>query len=751
MRDLSRLIGLNLIVAIGYFIGGWLGSLLATPPSNVSPIWPAAGVALAALLVRGTALLPGLFLGALVTQFYAFLDSATFDKILESLSIGLFAAIGSCLQAWAAMWAIERWVGKQDPLIDDRKILRFFVLIAASCLLSASIGSASLYAQGIISLSNMPSSWLTWWAGDTIGSAIFTPLLLLFVGKPKNSWLARRRMVLYPLSLVILLVLTAFKFSLHQEHQRISSVFERQVELLHITIERRLHDHVLSNQAMKRLFDSSDQVRQDEFERFAQSILDSDAAVLEWTPRVPADQRSLWETTHSVAIRQRDEFQGMVAASPKAEYFPVTYIVPGRGNERAFGFDISSNPDVAPVISAVIDSGMAMATGSVQLIQDDSGHSGTVIYAPIYRKNMPLATVTERRQAFLGFIASVFRLDKDVDAIFDWLGAKELQILLEIFDKDKLIYSNLPVDYHQNLRFGDFGKSLDIEFVERRWRLHFYPAAEFFHRQQSPMSAWLLLGGFLLCGLTCFGLLLLTGRTARVEELVATRTFDLLRSNEALNQEIAIRRRHEDELRVAATTFESHEAILVTDAAGTILRVNKAFTDITGYSAEEVIGRNPRLLSSGYHDQAFYKQMYQELAEGNQWKGEIWNRRKNGMVFPEMLTVTCVRDEHKRLTHYVAIFSDISAQKAAEQEIRNLAFFDSLTNLPNRRLLLDRLTQEIAASKRRAGFGALFFLDLDHFKNLNDSRGHQVGDELLIQVAQRLKSLIRHEDTAFRL
>jgi diguanylate cyclase (GGDEF)-like protein/PAS domain S-box-containing protein len=202
---------------------------------------------------------------------------------------------------------------------------------------------------------------------------------------------------------------------------------------------------------------------------------------------------------------------------------------------------------------------------------------------------------------------------------------------------------------------------------------------------------------------------------------------------------------------VSAATFESHEAIVVTDPDGNILRVNKAFTEITGYSAEEAIGQNPRILSSGYHDDAFYQQMYKQLYKNNQWKGEIWNRRKNGVVFPELLTVTGVRDEQDKLIHYVAIFSDVSDKKAAEQEIHNLAFFDPLTNLPNRRLLLDRLQHEIAAAKRQSKYGALFFLDLDHFKTLNDSRGHQVGDELLIQVAQRLQSIIRNEDTASRL
>ncbi|MGY6276030.1 EAL domain-containing protein [Methylomonas sp. MgM2] len=750
IQNARQLIVLNLAAATGYFVGGWLGTLLATPPSNASPIWPAAGVALAAVLTCGEVLLPGIFLGALITQIYAFLDESNFAKISESLEIGILAAVGSCLQAWFGMWLINRGVGRNDALIEDGKILKFFGLMAVSCLTSSTIGVIALYFRDVISVSNLASSWSTWWVGDTIGVSIFTPLLLLFFGKPRNIWQARRRFVLYPLLLILLVVVAAFKFSLRQEDQRIADLFNRQVQLLHNAINQRMHEHLSTNAIMKALFESSKKVERDEFERFADSILVLRDSVLEWTPRVTEAERQQWEQTQRAKIR---ELSGstLIPSKLKSVYFPITYLAPQAGNERAFGFDINSNPHIAPVIAKAMDDGVAMASDSIHLIQDTHQRPGVVVYTPVYRKNLPANTISERRKAFSGFVASVFRIDTDIEMIYSWLGTQEVQLLLEISDNGQAIYSNLPKDYHQNLQFGKLSQIKQIDFAGQHWQMRFLPSAEFFHRQQSLLSGWLLLGGLLLCGLTGFGLLLLTGRTARVEELIAARTRDLFLTNQALNQEIAIRRQHEHELRVAATTFESHEAIAVTDADGTILRVNRAFSEITGYSAQEVIGQNPRILSSGYHDRHFYQEMYRALENNNQWKGEIWNRRKNGEVFPEMLTVTGVRDENKKLTHYVAIFSDVSAQKAAEQKIHHLAFFDPLTNLPNRRLLLDRLQHEIAAAKRQKRYGALLFLDLDHFKNLNDSRGHQVGDELLIQVAQRLKSIIRSEDTASRL
>ena len=208
---------------------------------------------------------------------------------------------------------------------------------------------------------------------------------------------------------------------------------------------------------------------------------------------------------------------------------------------------------------------------------------------------------------------------------------------------------------------------------------------------------------------------------------------------------------NEQELRIAATAFESQEGTFVTDADRVILRVNRAFSEITGYSANEAVGQTPNLLSSGRHDAAFYEAMAESIERHGTWQGEVWNRRKNGEVYPEWLMITAVKDDARQATHYVGIFSDITARKKAEEEINSLAFYDPLTGLPNRRLLLDRLKHVMATSSRSARHGALLFIDLDNFKNLNDTLGHDIGDLLLKQVAQRLSACVREGDTVARL
>jgi diguanylate cyclase (GGDEF)-like protein/PAS domain S-box-containing protein len=208
----------------------------------------------------------------------------------------------------------------------------------------------------------------------------------------------------------------------------------------------------------------------------------------------------------------------------------------------------------------------------------------------------------------------------------------------------------------------------------------------------------------------------------------------------------------EEQLRVAASVFEgTSEAILICDVDTRIISVNRAFCKMTGYSEEELVGQTPKLLKSGQHTRGFYQEMWSALQNAGQWQGEIWNRRKSGEIYPERITISTLYDDDARVLRYIAIAADITASKKAENEINSLAFYDPLTDLPNRRLLLDRLRQAVSSSSRSSKHGALLFIDLDNFKTLNDTLGHDTGDQLLRQVAQRLTHCVRDGDTVARL
>ncbi len=217
-------------------------------------------------------------------------------------------------------------------------------------------------------------------------------------------------------------------------------------------------------------------------------------------------------------------------------------------------------------------------------------------------------------------------------------------------------------------------------------------------------------------------------------------------------RDIRQRRRDEMELKRAALVFEtSQELILLTDADSRIISVNQVFEEMTGYTPDEVIGKNPSLLSSGRHTPEFYAEMWQAVNSKGKWQGEVWNRRKSGDVFPVWLTISAYRDANGKVLNYVGVSSDISERVAAQERIRQLAYFDSLTNLPNRRLLQDRAEQALASAEREKKQIALLFVDLDHFKTINDSLGHSAGDALLSEVARRLQSCVRRMDTVARL
>ena len=193
------------------------------------------------------------------------------------------------------------------------------------------------------------------------------------------------------------------------------------------------------------------------------------------------------------------------------------------------------------------------------------------------------------------------------------------------------------------------------------------------------------------------------------------------------------------------------EAILITDATNAICWVNSAFFDVTGYTEADVLGKNPHILSSGKQDELFYQAMWAELVEKGSWKGEIWNRRKSGEIYPEWLSISLLKNENGKITHYIGIFSDITERKTAEDKIKYLAQHDPLTGLPNRNLLHDRVTVVLAHAQRKQEQAAFLLFDLDNFKQVNDNFGHQTGDALLQEVANRLRGLVRASDTICRL
>ncbi|MEK7851288.1 MAG: PAS domain S-box protein, partial [Deltaproteobacteria bacterium] len=217
-------------------------------------------------------------------------------------------------------------------------------------------------------------------------------------------------------------------------------------------------------------------------------------------------------------------------------------------------------------------------------------------------------------------------------------------------------------------------------------------------------------------------------------------------------EDITEHKRSEEKLRLAESVFEnSEEAIVVTDSGNRIISVNPSFAKITGYSQEEAMGKDPKAMSSGRHDREFYLEMWDSINKTGHWHGEIWDRRRNGEIYPKWLSISTVKDEKGGVANYIGIFTDITERKKAEDRLDYMAHFDVLTGLPNRLLLKDRTEQAIASSQRSKNKTGILFLDLDNFKNINDSLGHRFGDTLLQAVSKRLKDVLRELDTIARI
>ncbi len=223
-------------------------------------------------------------------------------------------------------------------------------------------------------------------------------------------------------------------------------------------------------------------------------------------------------------------------------------------------------------------------------------------------------------------------------------------------------------------------------------------------------------------------------------------------ANEKLTAEVSYRKSAEGFLQIYKTIFDNAtEGIVITDSTGKILSVNSAFTLITGYRPHEAVGQNPRILQSGQHDEEFFQQMWQALRDKGSWEGEIWNRKKDGTIFPEWLTINCIRDDQKTIRYYFAAFYEIGELKRREEQIVFMAYHDALTRLPNRTFLENKLTKAVARINADGGKLAVFFIDIDNFKNVNDVFGHKQGDELLVQLTQRFNSVLGKNDSLYRL
>ncbi len=807
------------------------------PPSYAAAIWPPAGIALGALLLWGNKVLPGIVVGELLINLQTY-DSTLLTSSPSSFFLFIGIGVSSSLRSWLGVYLIKRLIGFPNSLTSAPVIVAF-ILLAGPCaaLLPALISTTILQMLGIVDAATFWLSFMTWWLGDCIGIAVFTPLFLIVSDRSRQRRKSRCLWVGMPLLATLLMSVLVCYYAQQSENDRLREVIASNGRLYGNALLEKIQAQQDFGNALKSFIAASLLVTREEFATFTST----------WLSAHPEVRQIAW-------LAKGGSGKGIDHALDGWRDLHTVYVAPAPINPDKSGREFPWQQDFLNHWKALQSAGQGTMHGILTVLEDHSRAGNYLLYAP-------LATGQTT-----GFIV----LDVEFDAFIE-ASLKQFDlpaVALQLTDDSpstgvKILYRS--ENYPEISDPLQLSVRYPLAISSGVWTLQVSPTADFLGQHYSWTVWGVLLAVMLFTTLLSIGLLILSGQAEQVRLKVEQRTEDLHLANSKLqeseaqfrelvqsqaaivwradpetwqftfvsdeaesilgypvrqwldepdfwvrhiypedrdwvvasctrriqlqqNQEIQYRmlaadgrvvwirdvvnlvvqdnqvrelvgfinditeqKAAEEQLRLAATTFESLQGIFITDRDGTILRVNKAFTDITGYSAGEVLGKKPDFLKSSRDNQSLYESFWQQLLGIDRFEGETWNRRKNGEICPLWQTVTAVKDDQGQVTHYVSVFSDITEKKQAEDRIHSLAFYDPLTGLPNRRLLLDRLEKEIAIAKRHRKYGAIIFLDLDNFKVLNDSLGHQTGDELLIQVAIRLEVVLRQEDTPARL
>lgn len=562
------------------------------------------------------------------------------------------------------------------------------------------------------------------------------------------------------------------------EHDNADIEFRQHAKLRVAAIQKSLDNSMRVLTDINQLFVAFGSVSRDQFRLFAEPLLARNPTI-----QALNYQRIVYEADRpAYEAAMREQFPGftitekvngsLVSARPRDHYRVVDYIEPMQGNEPAFGFDADSYDMQREAMQRAIDTGEPSATSLFQLLQERGSQQGFIVLMPVYRQGAVLTDTPSRRTAVKGFTAAVFRSG---DMVTKALAIENTSVAVgEHIDINVYVGPLLnPVWNNQSLIFGTgklpvmeksaFGWLLYdqpppyqqvFQVAGKSWRVEVAMPPTVFTKRSSN-ALWALVAALLFSGGTALSMQIMANRSRRIQRLVDERTLQLRSVNEDLIADIAARKRTEQQLQLRQRAIEaSANAIIITSATApeyAIEYVNPAFERITGYPCKEVIGRNIGLLWEKEPDQSGIKEIRACVLEQREGHAVLRNYRKDGELFWSDLYIAPVRDDGGNVSHYVAAQYDITANKRYESELEFQTNRDALTGLANRNLLRDRLEQAISYAYRYGHPIWVLFVDLDRFKFINDTLGHQAGDVLLKAVATRVQSSVRDTDTVARM
>lgn len=752
-RDWLRLAALALL----YALLAKISLVFATVGDHITLVWLPSGLALAALLLGGKRYWPGVFVGAGIAPMLAGL----------SLPVSAGIALGNTLEPLLGAWLLSRGSRFDPSLTRYRDFLRLLFLggiISPS--VSALGGISILFITGTLTQSMLPNALLTWWMGDMLGIIIVAPTILVWRRRPQDWWVGRRK-----LELAALLGLGFFSgqvIFLDWFHDALG--LYAQAFLMFIWIAwgaLRFGSHgvllLLCMTLAQALLGITKGVGYFGNDLVETSMFSFWSYFAELTAVGMTLSLVLSELRQGAAgLRtQKDFLRAILETEPEC-----VKIVDPKGNlleMNAAGLAMLEATSLDEVKRCTIfgfilpqycDAFRALHKRVLQ------GESGTLEFEVLGLRGTRrwLETRAAPMRDASGKVTCLLGITRDITA------RKKAEA--EVSERERqlsTLIGNLPGVAYRCRNNADYTMEFISDGIEK---MAGYPADDFMHQRRQFGSlihpddqerVWVEIQTALQKNqpyeLT-YRLLTASGAEKWLWER-GRGIYDnhgQLLALEGFLTDITERKQAEDHMRLAASIYESStEAIMVTDENNRIIDINPAFVRITGYTLAEVVGKGPEILQSGRHDESFYREMWRGILNDGHWQGEIWDRRKDGEVYAKWMNISVIRHPDGRIHRHVAQFSDITEKKRKDELIWTQANYDALTGLPNRRLLQDRLEQHLIKARRTGSPLALLFIDLDRFKEINDTLGHAKGDVMLVEAARRIRECVRESDTVARL